>query len=186
PYTVIRRTTDGAYILKDGTGQELHRQYAPSQLKLVLEDFEDGEVFEVEHILEHEEIQPGVYKYHVKWKGYPSSSNTWEPIESFIETQCIADYWADKEHMLRSGTSVPRLSSPALIGDVELSPSVRDPAASSPPSPVPSMVNHHLDAESSPSEARSNRPRRQRRSRASSARRVDADNRPSNTTSTRP
>jgi len=36
PYTVVRKTTGGSYILKDGTGAELGRGFAPSQLKLVL------------------------------------------------------------------------------------------------------------------------------------------------------
>ncbi|KAI1284278.1 hypothetical protein EDD11_001262, partial [Mortierella claussenii] len=34
PYTVVRRTTGGSYVLKDLTGSELGRKFAPSQLKL--------------------------------------------------------------------------------------------------------------------------------------------------------
>ncbi|KAG0310581.1 hypothetical protein BGZ99_000292 [Dissophora globulifera] len=41
PYTVVRRTTGGFYELKDATGESLGRKFAPSQLKLVLDDFEE-------------------------------------------------------------------------------------------------------------------------------------------------
>ncbi|KAI1289077.1 hypothetical protein EDD11_009441, partial [Mortierella claussenii] len=41
PYTVVRRTVGGSYVLKDGTGEELGRNFAPSQLKLVLDEFEE-------------------------------------------------------------------------------------------------------------------------------------------------
>ncbi|KAG0220983.1 hypothetical protein BGW42_008406 [Actinomortierella wolfii] len=93
PYTVHSRSRSGAYILRDGTGEILKRQFAPSQLKIVLDDLEDGEVFDVERIVDHRQIENGEYEYFVKWKGYPSSANTWEPFDSFIETKCIDDYW---------------------------------------------------------------------------------------------
>ena len=51
PFTVVRKTTGGSYVLRDGTGKELGRKFAPSQLKLVLDDFEATETYEVENIL---------------------------------------------------------------------------------------------------------------------------------------
>ncbi|GJJ71808.1 hypothetical protein EMPS_04165 [Entomortierella parvispora] len=48
PYTVVRRTTGGSYELRDGTGESLSRNYAPSQLKLVLEDLNTLPIFEIE------------------------------------------------------------------------------------------------------------------------------------------
>lgn len=53
PFTVVRRNTGGAYVLKDGTGEHLKRNYAPSQLKLVLDDLDDADVYEVEKIEAH-------------------------------------------------------------------------------------------------------------------------------------
>lgn len=97
PYTVVQRTAHGAYVLKDGTGAVLNRHFAPSQLKLVLEDYEDTTTYEVEKIMDHRAVdnQLHVYEYLVKWKGFSSNDNTWEPENNFIERQCIADYWAD-------------------------------------------------------------------------------------------
>ncbi|KAG0361048.1 hypothetical protein BGX24_005435, partial [Mortierella sp. AD032] len=55
PYTVVRRTTGGAYELKDATGELLGRNFAPSQLKLVLDDFETTDTYAVDKILNHRE-----------------------------------------------------------------------------------------------------------------------------------
>jgi IS30 family transposase len=98
PYTVVEKTPHGAYVLRDGTGELLHRNYAPSQLKLVLDDLETN-TFEVEKIVGHKinDRAPGEYLYHVKWKGYPSEDNTWEPEDSFVERRCIRDYWQEHE-----------------------------------------------------------------------------------------
>ena len=97
PYTVVRKTTGGSYVVKDGTGAELGRNFAPSQLKLVLEDFDPTETYEVETILKHRE-QPGEgVEYLVSWKGYGVKDQTWEPQESFIERKCIDDYWKTQE-----------------------------------------------------------------------------------------
>jgi hypothetical protein len=96
PYTVARRTTHGAYELRDSTGELLGRHYAPSQLKLVLDDFDDTETYEVKEILEHkiDEHDPENILYLVKWKQFPDPKwDTWEPESSFIERQCIKQYW---------------------------------------------------------------------------------------------
>ncbi|KAF8968412.1 hypothetical protein BGZ46_010893, partial [Entomortierella lignicola] len=94
PYTVYRRNTGGAYELRDGTGELLGRNYAPSQLKLVLDDLDDADVYVVEKIIAHRyPSDGGGVEYNVKWKGFPSEANTWEPESSFIERTCITNYW---------------------------------------------------------------------------------------------
>lgn len=93
PFTVVRKTTGGSYVLRDGTGKDLGRRFAPSQLKLVLDDFETTPTYEVEKILQHRKTPGGEVEYLVKWKGYASKDNTWEPLESFVERACIVSYW---------------------------------------------------------------------------------------------
>jgi hypothetical protein len=96
PYTVVRRTTGGTYELRDGTGVLLGRRYAPSQLKLVLEDIENQlPIFEIEKILAHRPhpTKRGEWEYRAKWTGYAEKDSTWEPEENFIEKKCIRDYW---------------------------------------------------------------------------------------------
>lgn len=94
PYTVKKRTSHGSDILRDGIGAQLSRHFAPSQLKLFLDDFEDTITCEVEEIKGHWLVDdtPGVYEYKVKWTRYPDTM--WEPEENFIERECIHDYWA--------------------------------------------------------------------------------------------
>ena len=41
----------------------------------------DGDVYEVESIVDSRERE-GEIEYHIKWKGYPPSENTWEPEEN--------------------------------------------------------------------------------------------------------
>lgn len=96
PYTVIRRARNGGYVLRDGTGDLFDRHVPADQLKLVsrqprAKDKVD-DTFEVEEVVDCRG-SVGSYEFLVKWKGYPSSDNTWEPESSFIDTECIKKYW---------------------------------------------------------------------------------------------
>jgi hypothetical protein len=95
PFTVVRKNKGGAYILKDGTGSLLGRNYAPSQLKLVYEDPDSFLTYEVEKILDARRNLEGTWEYFTKWKNYSDDDNTWEPEDNFVERKCIVDYWAD-------------------------------------------------------------------------------------------
>ena len=94
PYTVIRRTRGGAYVLRDATGDLLDRHVPPDQLKLVSRKARAsdlaGNTYEVESIEAHRG-QPGAYEYRVKWKHY--HERTWEPAASFLDDQIIKKYW---------------------------------------------------------------------------------------------
>jgi hypothetical protein len=53
PYIVVRKTEAGNYVLKDEKGELLHRDYVPSELKVVSIDetiFED-EVYVIDTIM---------------------------------------------------------------------------------------------------------------------------------------
>lgn len=94
PYTVVRRTRNGNYVLRDATGDILDRHTPPDQLKLVSrkarpEDVENA-VYEVERILGHRGSAPA-WEFLTKWKGFRET--TWEPASSFHDTALITDYW---------------------------------------------------------------------------------------------
>ena len=94
PYTIVRRTRNGNYLLKDATGAYLERHVPPDQLRLVTNkprpvDLEDN-TYEVERILSHRG-GPGKYEYYVKWKDH--NARTWEPETSFLDDQVIKNYW---------------------------------------------------------------------------------------------
>lgn len=43
----------------------------------------NGPVYDVEDVLDHKKGLNGKTYYLVKWKGYDSSDNSWEPEENF-------------------------------------------------------------------------------------------------------
>jgi hypothetical protein len=94
PYTIIRRARNGAYVLRDATGDMLDRHVPADQLKLIsrkprLVDL-DQNTYEVQSILDHRG-SPGSYEYHVKWKDH--NARTWEPASSFLDDLVIKNYW---------------------------------------------------------------------------------------------
>lgn len=94
PYSVVRRTRAGTYVLKDQTGDILERHVPADKLKLVSSKPRtvdlDSSVYEVQQVLDHRGLA-GHREYLVKWKDY--HQKTWEPETSFLDTQCIRDYW---------------------------------------------------------------------------------------------
>jgi hypothetical protein len=59
----------------------------------------DGEEeFEVEHIKQHcYHGRKKALQYLIKWEGYPSSNNTWEPESNVQAPEVVKDYWASCE-----------------------------------------------------------------------------------------
>jgi len=114
PYKVIRRNTGGAYVLSDGDGQVMKRAYPPSHLKLVLDDHDlNSETFPVEKILAHHRDAKGDVQYLVQWKGY--EEQTWEPLDMFIERECIREYWAGHPVERRNPTSPSHDTSQGIL-----------------------------------------------------------------------
>lgn len=54
-------------------------------------DLSDG-LYDVETILDKRESQDGLIEYYVKWKNYPNSSNTWEPIDNIFSEKLIREF----------------------------------------------------------------------------------------------
>ena len=96
PYTIVRRSHGGAYVLKDPTGDLLDRKVPPDQIKLVSKSRRrvnnDHPIFVVEKIISHRGSAES-YEYLVHWKGYSEDENTWEPASSFLDHSVIKRYW---------------------------------------------------------------------------------------------
>ena len=99
PYTIVRRSRGGAYVLKDATGDILDRHVTADQMKLIARRKrridKDQPIYEVQKILKHRG-SPGSFEYFVEWKDYNSSENSWEPASSFLDDSTIQNYWASK------------------------------------------------------------------------------------------
>jgi hypothetical protein len=115
PYTIVRRAHNGAYVLRDSTGDILDRHVPIDQLKvlsskqqkikakdsinstdpsLTTNDHDQEEVaYAVEYIKDHRGNNPSNYEFLVKWVGYPESQCTWEPISNFQDNEVITRYF---------------------------------------------------------------------------------------------
>jgi len=93
PYKIINKTKGGAYILEDGEGKLLERNFPPSALIIISADPIYGEPsYEVEAILNHRKTDNG-YEYLVRWKNYTADDDSWEPQENFDDLETIQRYW---------------------------------------------------------------------------------------------
>jgi len=93
PFTIVRRTKGGSYVLKDPTESLLPRNYAIDQLKpLSHAPVPTDQAYEVEAVLNHKTSRGKIF-YFIKWKNYDDSHNSWEPEDNFLAQKCIAAYW---------------------------------------------------------------------------------------------
>ena len=112
PYRVVQQKRGGNYVLQEPDGKLHHRNPPIDQMKIIDANsevpFEDTHY--IERILDHR--GNGIrLEYLVKWLNYPSSENTWEPIESLTSCEeTLASYWQS-----RHGNSVPATSSATVV-----------------------------------------------------------------------
>jgi transposase InsO family protein len=101
PYRVLSKVGTASYRLQEPTGEEFQRLVPVDQIKVVSAEPQDEVVeptFFVERIVNHR-VNPETRatEYFVKWKHYPTSQNTWEPLTSFDDNEMIRRYWAVRE-----------------------------------------------------------------------------------------
>ena len=96
PYTVVKRTLHGPYVLRDDTGEVYKRQVPIDQMKILYSardkqpDIEEG--YDIDYIMKHEE-EDGEMKYLIKWKGYDVKEATWEPEENINDIASVERYF---------------------------------------------------------------------------------------------
>jgi hypothetical protein len=101
PWTIVRRLYNGPYLLQDATGA--FRTVPIDQMIFTrsnrrvahikrADDDDDLQSYEVEKLVDHRYNDNGTLEYEVKWKGYPTSENTWEPINHINNTSLIKTY----------------------------------------------------------------------------------------------
>ncbi|KAG2199290.1 hypothetical protein INT46_005790 [Mucor plumbeus] len=94
PYTVIRKTKGGSYVLQNETGVLMSRDYAPKELKVVSKDNveDDSETYEIEDILDHKGTGNNI-EYKIRWKGYSHEHDSWLKPEMIAHESTIQQYW---------------------------------------------------------------------------------------------
>jgi transposase InsO family protein len=118
PYTVVRRTAHGPYVVNDDRGVRLDRLVPLDQMKVLYspedapaEADEDEPVhtsYEVESIISHKQRESdGETLFLVKWKGYPLSEASWLPKSRFNDFKIIDDYLRSTNGLRRSSRRRP-------------------------------------------------------------------------------
>ena len=116
PYTIVRETKGGSYVLMDEQGILLPSDYPPSALKLISHDEiisldevrkKGKEYYVVQAIVDHKEISKGNYVYRVRWENYDEKDDTWQKPESFSSPKPIADYWGRRSTIPNSKAAQP-------------------------------------------------------------------------------
>ena len=96
PYKIIQKTPNNTYVLEDSAGALLPRNATMSELKIispsVSSEFGEKE-FEVESILNHRG-RANDREFFVKWQGFDSSQNTWEPLANLHNaSRAVEEYY---------------------------------------------------------------------------------------------
>ncbi|CEP07644.1 hypothetical protein [Parasitella parasitica] len=100
PYTIVRKTKGGYYVLSDETGLLMDRDYTPSELKAISQDNilneDDGNhIYEIEGILDHRGTGSNI-EYKIRWKGYSQEEDSWLRPEMITHEHTIQQYWRRK------------------------------------------------------------------------------------------
>ncbi|SAL96045.1 hypothetical protein, partial, partial [Absidia glauca] len=105
PYTVMQKTTNGTYLLKDMTGALTSRNYVPSELKLISQDEDiEGDIYEIEAVIDHKGT-PGRRQYKVRWKGYTAKDDQWVKATDLNAQDAIDSYWKKRERIETSDST---------------------------------------------------------------------------------
>lgn len=104
PYTIIRRSRGGSYILRDMSGDMLDRRVPADQLKILNRSVRkvdrDLPIHDIDYVVNHRG-DPGKYEYLIKWKNYDESENTWEPAGNFLDDKVIQEYWRSVKNTMK-------------------------------------------------------------------------------------
>ena len=119
PYRIIRRISDVTYEIMLPSSSKLHpvfyvnrlRKFYPRLTQFADDDgndieppptiIDDDYEWEVDAILKHRTSKNGQKQYLVKWRGYTSIHNSWEPIDNLVNAKDKINAY-HKEKRLRS------------------------------------------------------------------------------------
>ena len=103
PYEIVK-CEGGAYTVKDAAGTIHNSLITPKFIKVIknksIDDDDDDASYEVQRILAHRGAGEK-REYLVRWKGYTSDHDSWEPLSNFNTREVIERYHAAKS--LRAG-----------------------------------------------------------------------------------
>jgi transposase InsO family protein len=93
PYRIVSVTKNGSYNLQDDTGDILPRSVPSHQVHNIGSDIPFGNSFTLSSIIAHRG-PPHQREYKIRWKGRPSSEDSWEPTANINDPAAITTYWS--------------------------------------------------------------------------------------------
>ncbi|GAA5797939.1 hypothetical protein HPULCUR_003337 [Helicostylum pulchrum] len=82
------------HVLKNEMNEMLHRDYVPSELKVVTIDEKaiEDQIYEVKEVRDHRGTVSD-REYLVCWVGYGERENSWLKADAFTDPETIRKYW---------------------------------------------------------------------------------------------
>jgi len=117
PYRIVRRISDVTYEIQLPSSSKLHpvfyvnrlRKFYPRLTQFADDDGHDIEPpptiidndyeWEVDDIISHRTTQSGKREYLVKWSGYTSIHNSWEPVDNLVNAKDIINEYHKKQRL---------------------------------------------------------------------------------------
>jgi hypothetical protein len=145
PFTVVKQNRNGPYVLQDSDLSLFPREIPRDQLKLInsQEPIATDDIYTVEKIVNHRGVG-AQQRFLIKWQGFPTSENTWEPPSNLLTCQkLLSAYWLDRRSEVKVDIPVavstnapaaavsPVVAPVPLVIQVPLVPPVASPVAGS-------------------------------------------------------
>ncbi|KAL5015151.1 hypothetical protein ScPMuIL_009421 [Solemya velum] len=74
-------------------------------------EWNEDQVWEVEHIIDHDEDEDGKFFYYIKWKGWSNAHNSWEPRDNLNAPELLEQYHTELNTAKSQPQKRPLLSS---------------------------------------------------------------------------
>lgn len=85
------------FALKEGHGgQRAETTAASAKKKPGKKNRKRSKLFVIDKIMNHREMADGSFEYLVRWEGYESDDDTWEPIDSFENASNVLHHYYKK------------------------------------------------------------------------------------------
>jgi hypothetical protein len=119
PFRVLKQTREGTYILQDTDMSLYPRQLPRHQLKVINSNIEvpTEDIYTVEAILNHRGPEHK-REFLIKWKGFPTESNTWEPESNLLTCQnLLQKYWTKRLPPSNAASTPPHSNAEPPVDD---------------------------------------------------------------------
>ena len=98
PFTIVERTEKGNYIIENLMKERVSGTFPLQRLKVIKgkDVNQQDEYYRIDKILKDRKDKKGNIEVLIKWKGYSSEHNTWEPLGNLTDQDMYASFLKSK------------------------------------------------------------------------------------------